>query len=117
VLVPVGEILAEVRAGNIVSSSGVAAVLLALDMPQRAERGPAPRSVDGLAAHRPETGTEGGPSMSTGTLAVRDRSSRGYGGNLPVDIVRLPSAPYRRGCSTRTSEEDRSHDHEDSPRE
>jgi ADP-ribose pyrophosphatase len=31
VLVPVGEILAEVRAGNIVSSSGVAAVLLALD--------------------------------------------------------------------------------------
>jgi ADP-ribose pyrophosphatase len=32
VLVPVGEILAEVRAGNIVSSSGVAAVLLALDI-------------------------------------------------------------------------------------
>ena len=31
VLVPVGEMLAEVRAGNIVSSSGVAAVLLALD--------------------------------------------------------------------------------------
>lgn len=31
VLVPVGEILAEVRAGNIVSSSGVAAILLALD--------------------------------------------------------------------------------------
>jgi hypothetical protein len=32
VLVPVGEILAEVRAGTIVSSSGVAAVLLALDV-------------------------------------------------------------------------------------
>ena len=31
VLVPVGEILEEVQAGNIVSSSGVAAVLLALD--------------------------------------------------------------------------------------
>ncbi len=31
VLVSIGEILAEVRAGNIVSSSGVAAVLLALD--------------------------------------------------------------------------------------
>lgn len=31
VLVPVGEILAEVRGGNIVSSSGVAAVLLALN--------------------------------------------------------------------------------------
>jgi ADP-ribose pyrophosphatase len=31
VLVPVEEILAQVRAGNIVSSSGVAAVLLALD--------------------------------------------------------------------------------------
>ena len=31
-LVPVGEILVEVRADNIVSSSGVAAVLLALDM-------------------------------------------------------------------------------------
>jgi ADP-ribose pyrophosphatase len=32
VLVPVGKILAEVRASNIVSSSGVAAVLLALDI-------------------------------------------------------------------------------------
>jgi ADP-ribose pyrophosphatase len=32
VLVPVGEILAEVRAGNIVSSSGVAAALLALNV-------------------------------------------------------------------------------------
>ncbi|HEY0129437.1 MAG TPA: NUDIX hydrolase [Rubrobacteraceae bacterium] len=32
VLVPVGEILSEIRAGSIVSSSGVAAVLLALDM-------------------------------------------------------------------------------------
>ena len=31
VLVPIGEILDEIRAGNIVSSSGVAAVLLALD--------------------------------------------------------------------------------------
>ena len=31
VLVPLGEILAEVKSGNIVSSSGVAAILLALD--------------------------------------------------------------------------------------
>ncbi|HZC19475.1 MAG TPA: hypothetical protein VE225_07170, partial [Rubrobacteraceae bacterium] len=31
VLVPLGEVLAEVKSGNIISSSGVAAILLAID--------------------------------------------------------------------------------------
>ena len=42
VLVPVGEILSEIRAGSIVSSSGVAAVLLALDMLGGPSEGPPP---------------------------------------------------------------------------